>query len=490
MPPNTLKKKRCVSKCKGFERAECNLPRCSYVSGQTRRYCRLSSKYQMHPPTCRVSRRIKKKDRVAHATKRISQFLRSSRWFLQTVCSESGQCLVFGRYAKEITNFFKGFSNFDYAERYCERLGAVSVNGFVVEISFQRKEYMICTILKSSQKPSADNLFYEYLVGTKYINRQLSKFPCFVQTYGLYYYDTPENWLKTKDAKRISTDELASRLIPITTMDYRRACTMSKYLAVLVQHVQGSSLGDKLKKSKRFVENQLIYVLFIIYHALSSLSKTFTHYDLHEENVLLYELPADQYVEYHYHLSARPASVITFRLSCVPKLIDYGRSFFDNGNSKSSQIYRQLTQIKECEPRAGEQMGFTWLNPTTTAYGICSSNKNESHDLRLLARIYSQSHLRSLSMQGLTDGVLKKVVYGVKSAVPLAGTEENLHTVPNKITNVTQAFHALCELVENPRNQTTNVARYADTTKTKFSKLGDFHIYDDGRAMTLEKMLK
>ena len=61
-------------------------------------------------------------------------------------------------------------------------------------------------ILKSTQtleqeegfimKP--DNLFYEYLVG-QYINTLINRFPCFLQTYGLYKYDNQENYVKMKD---------------------------------------------------------------------------------------------------------------------------------------------------------------------------------------------------------------------------------------------------------------------------------------------------
>lgn len=488
------KSKKCVSVCKSFEKTECNPPRCNYID-KTRKYCRLSHKYTMNKSTCNITQRLKKKDIVANATKRISRFIKSSKLFLNAICPKSGMCIAFGKSIDELTRYFNGFTNFDYVVSPMKRIGAVSANGFVNEIEYDKNNYKAYSILKSSINPQSDNLVYEYLVGIKYINRKLKLFPCFVQTYGLYFYDSRNSWNTFKTTNNLNANNLTHLLLQ-NNIDYKKACTESNYASLLIQHIHNAkSLKDSLK-DKDFIENDLLYMAFIVYQALSSLSKTFTHYDLHGDNVLLYKPIPDHYIEYHYHYTDGTKN--SFFSSYVPKIIDYGRSYFNNGNVKSLNIYNQLCKTKECDPNCGGNSGFSWLD-TTPYLGISSSKKNESHDLRLLSDLnILLSAINNASPVFATFKlILSKIVYGAgisNKANKRFGTNENLTNNTNKtfissrkfskIYNVNGAFSSLKLAIEMPVVINANNSWYSRQTK-----MGDLHIYEDGRSQTFTPII-
>jgi len=197
----------------------------------------------MVKPDCRITRKYKKGELRPAAENKIKEFIGKSQKFLQMICSHSGECLAFGKRTSEINAFFKGFNHFDYVVS-CKGIGAVSVNGFIKAIEYKRDLYTSHAVLKSSRKPSADNLVYEYLVGDKFINRILQRFPCFIQTYGFYYYPNNSLWKKFYEEKDISPVEL--RKLQIQSMiNYKKACSHSKYACILVQNLPNAiSIGD------------------------------------------------------------------------------------------------------------------------------------------------------------------------------------------------------------------------------------------------------
>jgi aspartyl/asparaginyl beta-hydroxylase (cupin superfamily) len=64
------------------------------------------------------------------------------------------------------------------------------------------------------------------------------------------------------------------------------------------------------------------------------------------------------------------------------------------------------------------------------------------------------------------------------------GTEENLSISNNKIYNVTGAYNELKKVVENPDVIIENKQNYMNMA----NKLGDLHVYADGRQMKYEHM--
>ena len=107
------------------------------------------------------------------------------------ICPISGECMALGNKRDEIIDFFQ-FTDFDYATNITP-IGSKSGNGFAKEIKYERGErgkrdkYSSYAVLKSSIDETKDNLVYEYEVGM-FVNKLCKRFPCFLQTYGLYYY--------------------------------------------------------------------------------------------------------------------------------------------------------------------------------------------------------------------------------------------------------------------------------------------------------------
>jgi hypothetical protein len=443
----------------------------------------------MNKNTCNVTRRIQKKNAVKNAQKVIGNFIKKSGMFLKIICSDSGQCIAFGKKIEEINNFFKGFTNFEYAISPIKKIGNVSANGFVKEIHYEKQGYNAYAILKSSQTEEADNLVYEYLVGEKYVNRIMKKYPCFLQTYGYYYYNSENSWKNMKKTEPLPKEILKNLLLQ-NTINYKDACEKSKLASLLIQHIKNAkSISDFLNVNSysNFIKFDLIYVLFIIYHCLSSVSKSFTHYDLHGENVLLYEPIKNKFIQYHYHYKNN--TVLTFNSPYIPKIIDYGRSYFNNGNVSSKTIYDKLCNTEECE-NCGEDYGFAWLDPNPM-FHISSTQKNESHDLRLLNVIKNEiKEIPDLKPKDksfiVIDKILNKVEYGVgieNRGNKMYGTIENTTNGKNsnKIFNVNDAYESLKTAIEMPSLIDLNKKMYTDN-----NKLGNLHIYEDGRDMLYE----
>ena len=481
--------KRCVSTCKQFTKEECNPPRCAYVNGNTRKYCRLSSKYIMRKPSCSVTRRIKVGSKESQARKQIAHFLGRTGKVLELVCTKSGECLTFGKKIDEITSFFKGFTEFEYAIGPITPLGKPSNNGFVKEIAYERSGYKAYAALKSSQDKSSDNLLYEYLVGVKFINRVMKRFPCFLQTYGSYFYKTDADRRAIKNTTPLNTTVLDG-LVPESSIRYSKACKDSILCAVLIQHIHSAkSMHDMIVSYSEFCKNDSIYMLFIVYQALSTLRKQFTHYDLHDGNVLIVEPNSSQYYLYKYHLL--DGTTIEFKTTYIPKIIDYGRCFFDNGNTNSKKIYSKICDTRECD-HCGEDFGFEWFEKPAT-YGISSQQKNESHDLRLLhmlkLRLENEPRKRKPNTPIFIEleTMLNKVIYGAGISNPsnkLFGTNEDLRLHPDKsnIANVTDAYEYLKYIIQKPEIVQYNNDLF-DITK-KMASI--FHIYEDGRNMEVD----
>lgn len=484
--PSTLVESPSI--CNTFSKEDCNPPVCEYVEGPDRQYCKMSRKYKSNNVTGRITQRVSPSKEKTVATKKIKNLLKNTTIFMKRVCPTSGDCISFGKYIGEINKIFKGFTTFEYAVESIKSIGLPSKNGFIKEITFEKNAYKAYAILKSSREVKADNLVYEYLVGIKFINRVLKKFPCFVETYGLYFYKSAINWITMSNPVTLDLSVLDGLELQ-TGIDYNKACTYSKYASILIQHIHGAkSIGDKICRStyRSFARFELIYIVFIVYHALASLSTSFTHYDLHYDNVLLFEPSPGKYIHYHYFL--KDGSEVHFKCSFVPKIIDYGRSFFTNGNVSSKTIYDKICASRDCI-NCGKNNGFIWLDPVPHLT-VSSQKKNESHDLRLLISIlleFVRIHLDGIDLP--TEHafvefyrIISRIVYGVGITNPKDrkyGSRENLNLYDDRIANVTSVYNSLKRAILKPEVMEENEIHFGDNS----NKLGDFNIYEDGRDM-------
>lgn len=496
---------KCVSGCKGLETDICSKStRCSYASGTRRKFCRLSSAFKMRKSDCRVTRKIGKKGLKDAYKTRIGQFMKATKTkriaeFLKAICSDSGVCIALGTNRNKITEFFSGFTAFEYVAPPINAIGNPSANGFLKEIKYERSGYISHAILKSSVKQTADNLGYEYLVG-KFLNQMGKRFPCFVETYGLFYYADEAAWNHAKDTKTITTNVLSSSLrLEKNDSDFATMCSKAKHAAVLIQHMKNvNTLSDVFKFGdeyvKWFCQIELLNVLYQIYFPLSLLSKQFTHYDLHDGNVLLYEPVKGAYITYHYHNA--DGKVVKFNSRYIVKLIDYGRSYFyedDKNNTKT--VHKAVCREKQCG-YCGDEKGFGYMNNENNLQAnhfICTSLVNPSHDLRLFSILKKYIAGLKFDNQTATDEfmplryLIDNVVYGAgltplqKRGRYIYGTKPNptsgIKKKATKVNNVVDAELLLRDAFE--------FATFR-TFKNK-TKLGDIHVYSDGRAMTFNK---
>ena len=318
---------------------------------------------------------------------RIERFMNRTKnkrreMYLKAICSEAGLCIAFGIEALKIKEFFRNFS-FDLVDQV-KRIGAPSANGFVNEVRFAKRGYNAYAVLKSTNDSDTDNLMYEYRVG-QFLNKMSFLFPCFLETYGLFKYKDNEKWEHFETTQQINPDVFRKSLDP-QPFDLAVGCDKSKHMAVLIQHIRGCKSVNEMLSSGKF--QHILPVLFQVYYPLFHMRKNFTHYDLHTENVVLYEPVSGKYIQFHYHTAT---GVISFKSPYIAKIIDYGRSYINDGET-SKDIYDQVCKLKNCDPNCGVDKGFSMfeLSNEEDFYHIVTQKKNESHDLRFLNMILDE----------------------------------------------------------------------------------------------------
>jgi hypothetical protein len=518
---------RCFSKCKKRPNPPCSSDyQCKWIDGAVRKYCRLSPKYKMNKD-CKLRRKFTKKEaklaikdlvvgkhriRKNRATRRarirsstnsssptasvyetaseasstkasstkalstknsnsakrkLAKFIHTKKFkikanYLKKVCLDSSECIAFGTELQNISNFFDNFTTFTYLKNI-RQIGDTSSNGTVYQLSYKREGYESHALMKFSNKNEADNLMYEYDVGL-FINKMAKKYPCFVETYGLYRIDDATHTSiinKTLNAKTLQ------KFRPQTRVNYAVGCVDSRLNCILTQHIKDAfSLYDICHHSI-FLNRDLLYSLAQIYLPLCALGNTFTHYDLHLSNVLLYRPRSRTYIQYHYNITG--LGTVTFKCGYMVKIIDYGRSYFkDSENHNSKQIYDTIGGKIECQN--SDKKGFSWLeNEPLNAknYFMDSAKPNVSHDLRALKLIkYNTNIVRHLPSN--LKNMLTKLQY--KSNY---GTAPKTKCTSDKICNVTEAAKYLCELIKNQNTINQNNLHYQSRTK-----LGDLYISD------------
>ena len=341
----------------------------------------------------------------------------------RTKCPDSIQCIGFGEELFSINAFFRHFTDFTLIDDRVdsERIGDVSNNGFMYKLSYLKDGYSSVAILKSTQKINSDNLMYEYNVGL-FINSMCPYYTCFLETYGLFQYNTMADYNKFKTNKKVSKAELNNSLTSIP-LDYSIGCPNSQTISLLVQYVNGISLTDLINLNTdnyNFVNYDLWCILFQIYYALSELGDNFTHYDLHTSNVMIYQPNREKYITYNYYLARGD---ITFKSRYIAKIIDYGRSYFNNGqpNGSSDDVYNRTRSIRPCDSKyrsgtisdGGTQYGMPWGG--LSAYNIDTRKRNVSADLRLIYMVGQKLKQNNVSMTNAS--INPYVIQMIKSVV-------------------------------------------------------------------------
>ncbi len=440
-------------------------------------------------PSASAIRRFTQK----RAAKTVGKFMKKTgskrkAEFLKAICSDSGVCIAFGKERKKILDFFNGFTKFDYLKNI-KAIGAVSANGFVKELEYERNGYKAHAILKSSQEKNSDNLMYECYVG-KTLTGIARQVPCFVETYGLYEYKT-DAYRERFQTEKSGLVDLKNMLTYHKNYSFEKSCTNSVNQCVLIQHIKGAaSIGDKIYKGTPdhdFIINDFLYAIYQVYFALGGLATIFTHYDLHPDNVILYKPVDGKYIEFHYHLRDR---TVSFKSQYIAKMIDYGRSFINHDNKSSGEYYKKICAEDKCnnededgdedkDEKCGDNSGYGWMEPPLEKwkYYISSSLNNRSHDLRLLNDLWTrmpwreEPFLSSVRIRSVLKNILGKVRYeGQFGTPPVVGKKD----INGMIEDVIDA-----ELFIKTAILTSDQKKANDDYYIGMGKLGDLHVYMD-----------
>ncbi len=418
---------------------------------------------------------------------------RRLREYLSRVCPWSQTCLAFGRDIPKVKSYFGSFEQFDFLRSGKIATISSGSNGFVNSLVYDREGYISHAIMKTSIVPDeSDSLVYEAFVGLTYLNKQLAYFPCFVETYSILKTNTDTNplnknvskYMKTGDfvhdvtqpltASNPSTGNMSDIFSPVKLSDalLSDSCDHAELYTILVEYLDRPvSVGKWLRKERMMPHTMIecIGILYQVYGVLGVIANEFTHYDLHDENVLLYTIPNNGYVTMRY-IGNTPDTTVEFNTRYIAKVIDYGRCF----TQESQHFYDNMCRL--CPTDCGYSAGYGWFKPKISKrdYYIASNIRNISHDLRL-ARTLSDYIIPNSSSPPLTselNHLLKTVIYDTRYGTPEIMPGQGVST--RSIHNVVEMKSALEHLI--------NSTKYKENVGSIFSpenKTGTMTIYMD-----------
>jgi len=210
----------------------------------------------------------------------------------------------------------------------------------------------------------------------------------------------------------------------------------------------------------------------------------FTHYDLHSKNILLYELPEGKYIQMNY-IDKNGKLVTSFKTIYIPKIIDYGRSFFYANKKLNSKILYDeiLCKVKPCNKRelnekCGNESGYSFfefdkdLKPLEEEHYISAPIRNKSHDLRL-AFIFKEY----IKMFNVKVPVMKKLLDDILYKEPY-GTPEVLENYTRLIKNVEHMKLELERRILHQEYFKNNLENYFTQRSENYTCIGTLNIYE------------
>lgn len=402
---------------------------------------------------------------------------------IKKICPNTTQCISFGTQSDEIRELFDEFKipSKLINESEMKQIGETSANGVIYRLKYQIKDYYAHTIVKNANSPSADNLFYEAIVGW-YINSKIQYFPCFVETYDLYknenirdpktnsIYDFKLDLLqplfddnnkmeidKNEDDKmdidKTHKERVEEEFYNKITEAYKlvESCKESDKISLNIQYLENvdslfNTFVREITTNKQIRYNICNY-LYQVYAPLSMLSDEFTHYDLHGGNVLIYKISPDKYTKMIYYYP--DGSKIEFNTIGISKIIDYGRCYFKynatiNSTNFIEILEKQLEEHNKSTIKMSEYLdsfncGYNSFTRGFKKYDIDSTIRNNSHDLRLITNI-NDIH------KHYTKQILFNVVYKTKYGTPEISSYKYKKR-GDKIYNVNEMHQELKELI-------------------------------------------
>ena len=437
-------------------------------------------------------------------------------------CKNPDNCLALGPFGDTLKRYFNNFTDLSLINNArLKRLGAPSQNGFVIEVPFVKGGYTAFNALKCSSSEDSDNLFYEYYVGNEYINKQIHKLPCFVETYGCYYFgkpngyngiNSPDKWDNLRRAartKNFTNINLQSELTPYKFDDtlltsISNSCVKNKIICIMIQHFDNArSLKDEYNDNFDNIKYDLYNLLYQVYFGLVQLNinpltkeinKTYTHYDLHTGNVLLYKpFVGNKYITMRYHVGDL---VYEFNTEYICKIIDYGRNYIKLPNGEDTNTFLTnpdygVCKISRCNSdyagNCGADVGYEIIqgnafDPAADFYNIMPNIPNMSHDMRL-----AMGCREAISI--LTDDIIYNQSHLENNNVVYYGTPELMddHVAPGKIKNIFDLKERLENILGHNDDLNFN-ATHNDKKYATWVQAGIIDVYDDGQNYAYTKV--
>lgn len=413
-------------------------------------------------------------------------------------CTTINECLTFGIYGSYVKQYFEYFNNLSLINNDNITKLTESKNGGILKIPFKKHELISYVILKypllrMGHYPP-DNLFYEYYVGTNFVNNLINIFPSFLETYNCYTGNIINMRYGRRNVPKIQNNASWTNFFLTRVFGYRPPVVKNDNIN-LVPFVPGHDIWDSACKYNDSIcitlqyfdqlhsieyalphmsDYEIICFLYQVYFPLAFLGNSYTHYDLHMENVQAYR--TENIGRIHYHTDSE--SEIIFYTNHIAKIIDYGRNYFNNGTISTSDILLQVcdensscNSEKDKNEHCGNFHGFSSiqgdLKPTPSIYYIFPNKPNISHDLRFANHV---QQIRPDIIKIFADNIIYENDFGT----PEIST--NTFTPNNKIiSNIFDMKNALeFFLLNNPSPQ------------SPFNY--EIHIYSDGRDYTYSKI--
>jgi hypothetical protein len=385
---------------------------------------------------------------------------------LQEICPDSNSCLIFNKNYNQIMSYFDELDS-NLVNRAI-KLNTKSVQCMIHEVTFNKNNYEMSAILKiptTSKSWVRDNLWYEYVVGL-YLNTIKNYIPIFIETYKLFIFkNIMRNEFFTKiNRGMITFDNNFNDFFVAINDDIENSLRYPSSYSLMIENIKNSrTLGYYMNELNElndsiFFHRDLPAILFIVYFSLFTMyknNKTFVHYDLHIDNVLLYS-ENDKLFEYRFHTNGR---VITIKTRYLVKVIDYSSSYFENTPS----LYEEILETFERKRISARETGL--FKPKLN---VTYDKPNISHDIRLLNNIKIFKGIKQLEPR--FESLIKNVVYDGNGTTKCI---EDVDFEQDKIRNIVEAYNSLYNYILSKSYRKIQNKYKAD----EITKLID--IYDD-----------
>ena len=245
---------------------------------------------------------------------------------------------------------------------YLEQIGNASdsINGMVMQLKTNNNKKYILKIPQND--PFSDNLLYEYHMGL-HINKLRQKYPCFINTYALFYLNSYVKndiskffksmpFITNDDVKTGKLKNIVSKIEDIETLPSLANSGHERLnFAILLEYIEGKTLKSMNSEIKDYIELAKIY--YQIYGPLAKLDGYFTHNDLHTDNIMITKMNTP--IHFTYNLGEKDEENVSFKTKYLARMIDYGRAridpkyssinlndFYVNVNKDNTDDMRQL----------------------------------------------------------------------------------------------------------------------------------------------------